>query len=632
MENTLLFHLRRVLGLTCRRARPQPAAPPRIDTLHPAWREVGKGFDVEGNGQTPLRVEGSGFGNGALVVVAGWPVRTEGVSDRVLIAHVPDGLFTRPRVLSVWVDNRNGVRRRSAIRCLRVMSRRTVAAYRPASGRWRTLRDALNFVVWLTAGVSAGIHVPWFFLQRALSQRSKVPWAVPATMPRPQAPIPTPPLALPRKPDIICFPIIDWHYRYQRPQQILRRLAEAGHRVFYLSQRFLGAGSGAFHLNPLVPGVTEVFLRSPVAVDIYEHAIQGDVEDGLYAALLELRAAVGLAEAICVVHLPAWTPLVLRLKADLGYRIVFDCLDELSGFRNVGARIRDLERTLAAAADRVTVTSRRLAEKHAAHDPLLVPNAADYDHFSAAKVPARPSVARRTQSVARRLGLTAPVLGYYGAISYWFDFDLIARAAAARPRSEFVLIGRVDVELPAELGALPNVHLLGEAPYEELPGYLATFDVCLIPFLIDELVEATNPVKFFEYLSAGKPVVAARMPELRPFAGECYLYDGLEEFLERVERAVVEGDDPIRGEARRAIARANTWELRVDTFRSALAGLYPCAGTGHVFGSATERLSPPSEAEHAQEKAREDDLAAQGQARDRRNHGPQRVRRVELAE
>jgi glycosyltransferase involved in cell wall biosynthesis len=589
-----LFHLQRALRITWTRAWTERAAGPHIDGLNPEWAEVGQRFNTHRNGRAAFVVEGFGFGSEVLVFVAGWPVETERASDRLLTAHLPEGLFTRPGVLSVWVDNRNGARRLSAIHCFRVMSKRTVAAYRPAPGRWGRLHDTFNFVVWLTAGVSTRIRVPGFYLERALSQRWRVFAAIRATTSRHEAPIPTPemvaahirPLALPRKPDIICFSIVDWDLYYQRPQQIFARLAESGHRVFYLSHRFLDAGNDAFRLRPVLPGVTEVRLRSPVAVNIYEVGVHG-VEDALYGALLEFGAAVDLGETICVVHLPAWTHLVLRLKADLGYRVVFDCLDDFSALRNISTRVRDLERTLAAAVDRVTVTSHSLAEKHAAHDPLLVPNATDYDHFSTAKIAAGRSerrglpgrcydaVARRAKVVARRLGLTTPVLGYFGHISYWFDFDLIARAAAARPRWQFLLIGWADVEVPAELAALPNVRLIGKMPYEELPAHLATFDVCLIPFLLDDLTKATNPVKFFEYLSAGKPVVASRMPELRPFAGECFLYEGLHEFLDQVERALVEGDDPARVEARCAIAKGNTWDMRVGTMRSAFADLYP---------------------------------------------------------
>ena len=541
---------------------------PRIRILHPAWTAAGERFNTQQDGQAHLAVEGSGFGSRAVLVVAGRALDTYHASDRLLSAGMPDEFLRRPRVFPVWVDNRAGGRL-SAIRCFRVLSERMAAAYRPALGRWRHARNVLGRLLRLAAAVSWRIRLPLLYARRGWEAR----WRELLSGRRRQRRVALPPgvaahikpTSIPRKPDVICFPIIDWDFRYQRPQQILSRLAHAGHRVFYLSERFLGPADETFRLRPLAPGVTEVRLVSPSRLNIYQDAIQGQVEETLYGALLDFKAAVGLGETICFVHLPFWTPLALRLKADLGYRVVFDCLDDFSAFRNIGNRMLELERALAARADQITASSLILAQKHAAGKPLLVPNAADYAHFSAAMGP-----------TVRPDG-TGPVLGYYGAISHWFDGDLIAGAAAARPDWRFVLIGRADPGMRATLDGLPNVRLLGELPYGELPAHLAAFDACLIPFVVDDLTRATSPVKFFEYLAAGKPVVASRMPELLSFSGACFLYEGLPEFLGQVDRALAEKDDPARVEARRAIARANTWEARVAVLRRSFQHLYPRA-------------------------------------------------------
>jgi len=127
------------------------------------------------------------------------------------------------------------------------------------------------------------------------------------------------PVGVPRKPDVICFPIIDWDFRYQRPQQILSRLAQSGHRVFYLSQQLLAPEDETFRLRPLATGVTDVFLQSPSTLNVYENVLEGDVEEGLYRSLLDFKEAVGLVETICFVNLPFWTPIALRLKADFGF-------------------------------------------------------------------------------------------------------------------------------------------------------------------------------------------------------------------------------------------------------------------------------------------------------------------------
>jgi GT2 family glycosyltransferase/glycosyltransferase involved in cell wall biosynthesis len=563
---------RSVLDRVRKAFRSHAAGRPVIETLHPVWTEAGQRFNVQQDGRAHLAVEGSGFGCGAVLVVAGRPLETYHASGRLLSACVPDELFNRPGVLPVWVDNGQGARPLSFIRCFRVLAGRTAAACRPASGRWRRVKGAFNRLLWLASAVSCRSHLPLFRLQRGLAEMRKRRQARGGARRQRALPILSPevaahikPGALPRKPDVICFPIIDWDFRYQRPQQILTRVAQAGHRVFYLNQRFLGAGEETFRLRPLVPGVTEVFLRSPSRLNVYRDSLAGEVEEALYRALLDVKVVVGLGETICFVHLPFWTPLALRLKADFGDRIVFDCLDDFSSFRNIGDRMRELEGLLAARADLVVASSRLLARKHATREPLLIPNATDHEHFSASRVPALPPAG------------PGPVLGYYGAISHWFDADLIAAAAGARPECRFVLIGRVDREIRDRLAGLPNILFRGEVPYADLPAHLAAFDACLIPFVVDDLIRATSPVKFFEYLSAGKPVVAARMPELLPFSEDCFLYEGLPEFLGQVDKALGEKDHPARIAARRAVAMANTWERRVDALCRAFPPLYPRA-------------------------------------------------------
>ena len=114
------------------------------------------------------------------------------------------------------------------------------------------------------------------------------------------------------------------------------------------------------------------------------------------------------------------------------------------------------------------------------------------------------------------------IVGYYGAVAHWFDAEKIVYLAKHLPECDFVIVGAVT-EWEDVLQSQSNIKLLGEQPYSELPSYLKTFDVCLIPFdTSTDLIKATNPVKFYEYLSAGKKVVATEIPELMPFRiGTC---------------------------------------------------------------------------------------------------------------
>src|SRR5206468_2351160 len=150
---------------------------------------------------------------------------------------------------------------------------------------------------------------------------------------------------------------------------------------------------------------------------------------------------------------------------------------------------------------------------------ILIPNAVDFDHFrSAASEP--PEDLKQLQK---------PVIGYYGAISEWFDVDLIYDLATSRPNWNFFLIGHTFGSNLNALHNLNNVHLTEEKPYTVLPDYLHAFDVCIIPFKKTPLTDATNPVKMFEFLSAGKPVVATDLAELRNYSEIIQLATGKDE-------------------------------------------------------------------------------------------------------
>jgi GT2 family glycosyltransferase/glycosyltransferase involved in cell wall biosynthesis len=366
-----------------------------------------------------------------------------------------------------------------------------------------------------------------------------------------------------KRADIICFPIIDWQFRYQRPQQILSRLARQGHRVFYLQTTFATASSLTppqaevrqnLAVRPLAENVWGVTLTTPRPLNLYREAIPGG---GVLSALLRSLAALceqeGVAEPLLCVHLPFWRPLAEAYRRRFGGTIVYDCMDYHHGFSTNGQKMLEEEELLAEQADLVTVSATSLLRQfaHCGEKVMLVRNGTDFAHFHAA---------RPTPALAH---LPRPIVGYYGAISTWFDTRLVAAAARRHPEWSFVLIGDTFGADVRPLQGLANVHLLGEKPYADLPGYLHRFDVCCIPFHLTDLTRATDPVKFYEFLSAGKPVVATPLPELAAFAEVCYCAAHEEEFVRQIEAALRE-DNPALVQQRVALARANDWRRRVE--------------------------------------------------------------------
>jgi GT2 family glycosyltransferase/glycosyltransferase involved in cell wall biosynthesis len=371
--------------------------------------------------------------------------------------------------------------------------------------------------------------------------------------------------------DVIVLPIIDWGFRFQRPQQIARQFAKDGHRVFYLKTSFASGrepGDCRPIVKPLERNIVELQLPGPAQLNVYRHHPDEPTLQQWLKAFDHLRRDYGLVEVVCLVQLPFWRALAFQLRERFGWKVVYDCMDKHAGFSTNEPKMLKEEEALSRNSDLIIVTSRKLLEeqRHYSSNYLLVPNACDFDHFSM-------SLGTVPSALAN---LSKPIIGYYGAISDWFDTELIAEVAHLKPGWSFVLIGSTYGAHLAPLQGLTNVHLIEEQPYQALPAYLHAFDVCLIPFKLTPVTEATNPVKFYEYLSAGKPVVAVPLPELVPYeaVGLVSLACNAREFVEKIEQALRENSVE-RVAARRRFAQQNTWEERFARIQPAIRSLYP---------------------------------------------------------
>lgn len=364
--------------------------------------------------------------------------------------------------------------------------------------------------------------------------------------------------------DIVCFPIIDWDFRFQRPQQLMSQFAAQGHRVFYLAQTFRGSGP-AFTLTEKRENVYEVSLRGPARI-VYRDVLRPQDCDVLLDSLDALRRDVSLGATAAFAQLPFWWPIVKRTRAQFGWPIVYDCMDHHASFSTNDAAMLSQEPELLAAADLVVVSSEALSA-HAGADNskvALVRNACDYDHFAySSRVNGR-DLLRNDKPEDDR-----PTIGYYGAIADWFDSDLVADLAERRPDWNFVLVGSTFSADIKRLSKLKNVSLPGEKHYGEIPAWLQKFDVAIIPFKRTPLTESTNPVKAYEILAAGKPIVSVPIPEMRALSRFVRLASDAEEFEREIVSALADNDAAI-ADARRAFAKENTWEKRYQMLAPAV--------------------------------------------------------------
>jgi glycosyltransferase involved in cell wall biosynthesis len=256
---------------------------------------------------------------------------------------------------------------------------------------------------------------------------------------------------------------------------------------------------------------------------------------------------------------------VYLIKCFQAARVVcYDCIDEFSEFpsvTNIKRQILHAEDDLIQQADLICTTSQHLYTTRKQKNPATyyLPNAADVPHFRQAQLP--------ETSIPDDLNrIPSPRIGFVGAISqYKLDIDLLQCVAESHPEWQLVIIGPLaEGETLSNLGKLPtspNVHLLGPRAYKTLPGYLKGFDACLIPYHLNQYTQGVFPMKFYEYMATGKPIVTTALPSLLEFDQLVKIAHSHEEFITAIEQVL--RDDPNR-EARLKAAEGHTWEARTE--------------------------------------------------------------------
>ncbi|MEO7433126.1 MAG: glycosyltransferase [Dokdonella sp.] len=274
---------------------------------------------------------------------------------------------------------------------------------------------------------------------------------------------------------------------------------------------------------------------------------------GVWSVRRALRVA-GLTRWISWFVVPHPGFMAGRLGEEL---CVYYCIDDYAAHPGVDSElIAERDAQLTRRADLVFVAPPALLDAKRALNPntLFSPHGVDVDLFGQAADPA-------TAIAAGARDLAHPVIGYFGSLHEWIDFELIEWLARARPAWTFLLVGHAAADV-SRLAALPNVRLVGAQPYATLPHWAKAFDAAIIPYRLNRQVQNANPLKLREYLATGKPVVSVRNAEIEKFARWVHIADDREGFLRGLDQAL--RDDTPEAQAERIGAVANqTWDQRV---------------------------------------------------------------------
>lgn len=359
---------------------------------------------------------------------------------------------------------------------------------------------------------------------------------------------------------LIVHSHLRWDFVWQRPQQILSRLAPA-HRVLFLEEPQVDpGGTTALELSEPQAGIVRATPKLPATLPI----------DAQHAAVLSLVRRALASDArlhdafdapIQWFYTPMPAPTFLGAFGEVG--VVYDCMDELANFRFAPSDLHSREAQLLANADIVFTGGFQLYEAKARHHANVhfFGCGVDVEHFGRARVTS-------TEAARELRDLPHPRFGYYGVIDERLDYALIARLAEAHPESAIVMVGPVVKVDPADLPRAPNIHWLGQRSYDELPALVKGFDVCLMPFALNEATRFINPTKTLEYMAAGKPIVSTAVPDVvRNFTPIVDVAHSHDEFVAAAERAArtPRTDAIAQGIAR---AKAATWTANVAAMRA----------------------------------------------------------------
>jgi len=342
---------------------------------------------------------------------------------------------------------------------------------------------------------------------------------------------------MPTVPTLIVFSHLRWSFVFQRPQHLMSRLAGRW-QVLFVEEPVRCSGPPRLEVRTLGPSLTVLVPHTPAASAGFHDDQLALLQPLLYTYLREQRCSVDVAW----LYTPMALPLVRTVRPAC---IVYDCMDELSAFKDAPRQLRQRESALLKQASLVLTGGPSLyeARRNLHANVHCFPSAVDAAHFAPANLV--PDSDDAQAAFALQGHLPGPRLGFFGVIDERLDTALVDLLAERHPEWSVVMAGPVVKIDPASLPQRPNLHWLGMQPYERLPYLLAGWDVCLMPFAMNESTRFISPTKTLEYMAGEKPVVSTPVPDVIWLYGEAVaVAAGPEAFVAACENVLAERGAP----------------------------------------------------------------------------------------
>ena len=357
---------------------------------------------------------------------------------------------------------------------------------------------------------------------------------------------------------LIVFSHLRWGFVYQRPQHLMSRLSR-DYSVVFVEEPVATDGQPCLDRSAQGPNLDVLVPRTRAGAPGFNDQQMPQIQ----ALLQDYLARESITDYVVWLYTPLALPM---LESLMPKALVYDCMDELSAFLHAPVQLREREARLLAIADLVLTGGPALYEAKRAANPNVhcVPSSVEAEHFAPAGLDANGFEAHEAARLQQHIA--HPRFGFFGVIDERFDLALLDALADAEPAWQIVLAGPVVKIDQNTLPRRPNIHWLGMQSYARLPHLLAGWDVCLMPFAINEATRFISPTKTLEYLAGDKPVVSTPVRDVAVLYGSAvHIAPAGPAFIDACREALASAagfawTDTPHGRAAAELLSASSWD------------------------------------------------------------------------